>query len=69
MPDARCATLVSSLLIARRNATGDETTVCDPDGRPSLTATSDEPGTLLLGDDRRTLHDVSPVRVLTLATS
>ncbi|MQY26614.1 hypothetical protein NRB56_21850 [Nocardia sp. RB56] len=55
-------TLVSSLLIARRNATGGETTVFDLDGQRVLTATLEEPGTLLLGDDRCTLHDVSPVR-------
>lgn len=55
-------TLVSSLLIGRRNALGGQSSVCDVDGRPLLTATLDEPGTLLLGDDRRTLHDVSPIR-------
>lgn len=55
-------TLVSSLLIGRRNALGGQSSVCDVDGRPLLTATLDEPGTLLLGDDRHTLHDVSPIR-------
>ncbi|POX91805.1 hypothetical protein C3477_04160 [Mycobacterium kansasii] len=55
-------TLVSSLLIGRRNALGGQSSVCDVDGRPLLTATLDEPGTLLLGDDRRSLHDVSPIR-------
>ncbi|BBX65492.1 hypothetical protein MSAS_46660 [Mycobacterium saskatchewanense] len=55
-------TLVSSLLIGRRNAIGGESLVCDADGRTVLTATLAEPGTLLLGDDRRTLHGVSPVR-------
>lgn len=55
-------TLVSSLLIARRNALGGESTVFDADGRQLLATTLDEPGTLLVGDDRRTLHGVSPIR-------
>jgi hypothetical protein len=55
-------TLVSSLLVGRRNAFGGESLVCDPDGRKLLTTTLAEPGTLLVGDDRRTLHSVSPVR-------
>ena len=54
-------TLVSSLLVARRNAAGGESTVTDPDGREILTATLREPGTLLVGDDRRTWHAVSPI--------
>jgi hypothetical protein len=55
-------TLVTSLLIGRRNAIGGKSTVTDIDGRHMLTTTLDEPGTLLLGDDRRTLHGVSPIR-------
>jgi hypothetical protein len=55
-------TLVCSLLVGRRNAFGGESTVCDLNGRRLLTTTLAEPGTLLLGDDRRTLHRVSPVR-------
>jgi hypothetical protein len=55
-------TLVTSLLIARHNAVGGESSVFDTDGRRLLAATLDEPGTLLLGDDRRTLHGVSPIR-------
>ncbi|MGW7054267.1 2OG-Fe dioxygenase family protein [Streptomyces sp. NPDC054887] len=55
-------TLVSSLLIARRNADGGESAVFDPDGRQVVATTLDEPGTLLVGDDRRTLHQVSPIR-------
>jgi hypothetical protein len=54
-------TLVSSLLIGRRNALGGESVVCDPSGRQLLRTTLAEPGTLLLGDDRRTLHGVSPI--------
>jgi hypothetical protein len=55
-------TLVSSLLIGRRNAIGGESTVCDLEGRQLLATTLAEPGTLMLGDDRRTLHGVSPIR-------
>ncbi|MGE2814113.1 2OG-Fe dioxygenase family protein [Mycobacterium heidelbergense] len=55
-------TLVSALMIGRRNAIGGESSVCDLDGRRLLTTTLAEPGTLLLGDDRRTLHGVTPVR-------
>lgn len=54
--------LVTSLLIGHRNAVGGESRVCAPDGRTLLTKVLTEPGTLLLGDDRRTLHSVSPVR-------
>ncbi|HZA09217.1 2OG-Fe dioxygenase family protein [Mycobacterium sp.] len=57
-------TLVTSLLIGRRNAAGGESAVYDLDGRRLLTTTLSEPGTLLLGDDRRTLHGVSPIRPL-----
>ncbi|MCV7152434.1 2OG-Fe dioxygenase family protein [Mycolicibacterium pyrenivorans] len=55
-------TLVTSLLVDRRNATGGESSVFDLDGRRLSTTTLAEPGTLLLGDDRRTLHRVSPIR-------
>ncbi|WP_157847652.1 2OG-Fe dioxygenase family protein [Streptomyces violens] len=34
------------------------------DGQPLLEATLGGPGDLLLGDDRRTLHGVSPIRTL-----
>ncbi|BBZ60519.1 hypothetical protein MMON_18200 [Mycolicibacterium monacense] len=54
-------TLVSSLMINRRNATGGESSVFDTAGNPVLTATLTEPGTLLVGDDRRTLHRVTPI--------
>lgn len=55
-------TLVTSLLIDRRNAVGGESTVFDGAGRQLLATTLAEPGTLLLGDDRRTVHGVSPIR-------
>lgn len=55
-------TLVASLLVARRSAIGGETTVCDGAGGELLRTTLAEPGTLLLGDDRRTQHGVSAIR-------
>jgi hypothetical protein len=55
-------TLVTSLLVQRRNAVGGESSVFDMDGNRLMTTTLAEPGTLLLGDDRRTLHGVSPIR-------
>jgi hypothetical protein len=55
-------TLVSSLLVARRNAGGGRSSVFDPDGHEILGVTLSEPGTLLVGDDRRTWHSVSPIR-------
>lgn len=55
-------TLVTSLLVGRRNAIGGESTVCDLTGRQLLKTTLAEPGTLMLGDDRRTVHGVSPIR-------
>ena len=55
-------TLVTSLLIGLHNATGGESTVCDVTGRRLVVTTLSEPGTLLLGDDRRTVHGVSAIR-------
>jgi hypothetical protein len=55
-------TLVTSLLIHRRNAIGGESSVFDSAGRRILQTTLNEPGALLLGDDRRTMHGVSPIR-------
>jgi hypothetical protein len=57
-------TLVTSLLIGRDNAVGGESTVYDRDGVPLLKTTLAEPGTMLLGDDRATLHGVSPIQPL-----
>ncbi|WP_274563200.1 2OG-Fe dioxygenase family protein [Streptomyces spiramyceticus] len=61
-------TLVSSLLVGRRNASGGESSVFDLEGRQLLATTLREPGTLLLGDDRITLHGVSPIRPVDPAT-
>jgi len=55
-------TLVTSLLVGRRNALGGESTVTDMAGQPVLATTLTDPGTLLFGDDRKTLHGVSPIR-------
>ena len=55
-------TLVSSLLVDRRNALGGETTVVDANGKHVLTTTLSEPGTLLVGDDRRTRHGVTRIQ-------
>lgn len=55
-------TLVTSLLIGRDNAQGGESSVYDMAGRHLLSVILDEPATLLLGDDRRSLHGVSPIR-------
>jgi hypothetical protein len=41
--------------------------VFDFAGEPLLTATLAEPGTLLLGDDRRSVHGVSPIRPVDVA--
>ncbi|MFD6435997.1 2OG-Fe dioxygenase family protein [Streptomyces venezuelae] len=54
-------TLVTSLLIGRENATGGQSTVYGLDGTARRTTTLSRPGTLLLGDDRATLHGVSPI--------
>jgi hypothetical protein len=55
-------TLVSSLLIKRHNVIGGASSVCDLDGVRLVETTLRQPGTLLLADDRRTLHGVSPIR-------
>lgn len=55
-------TMVATLLIARTNAVGGESSVVDLAGRRLLATTLREPGTLLVGDDRHTMHAVSPLR-------
>ncbi|MFD5393190.1 2OG-Fe dioxygenase family protein [Streptomyces sp. NPDC127097] len=57
-------TLVSSLLVGRSNAIGGRSTVVTADGAELLSTTLEEPATLLLSDDRSTLHGVSPIRPL-----
>ncbi|MFG2718508.1 2OG-Fe dioxygenase family protein [Streptomyces sp. NPDC048416] len=55
-------TLVTSLLIGRENALGGTSTVYDTDGDELMSTTLSEPGSLLLSDDRSTLHGVSSIR-------
>ncbi|MFF4607402.1 2OG-Fe dioxygenase family protein [Streptomyces sp. NPDC001339] len=45
-----------------RNVEGGESAVYDRAGRTLLTTRLTEPGDLLLGDDRRTLHSVTAVQ-------
>jgi hypothetical protein len=54
-------TLVTSLLVNRRNAVGGESSVFDLQRNLLLATTLSLPGTLLVGDDRRTLHQVSAI--------
>ncbi|NWF30205.1 2OG-Fe dioxygenase family protein [Streptomyces sp. PKU-EA00015] len=54
-------TFITSLMIGRRNVTGGQSTVYADDGDPLVTTTLREPGDILLGDDRRTLHEVTAV--------
>ncbi|GAA3309925.1 hypothetical protein GCM10020295_75710 [Streptomyces cinereospinus] len=53
---------MSSLLVDRCNVSGGCSSVLDTDGTELLDVTLSEPGSLLVGDDRRTVHGVSPVR-------
>ncbi|MEV3990596.1 2OG-Fe dioxygenase family protein [Streptomyces sp. NPDC049837] len=55
-------TFITSLMIGRTNVTGGESGVYTDEGEHLLTTTLSEPGDLLLGDDRRTLHSVTPVQ-------
>ena len=57
-------TLVSCTLIRRDNAVGGQSTVYDRDRTPLMKTTLNEPGTMLLCDDRCTLHDVSPIQAI-----
>ena len=54
-------TFITSLMIGRSNATGGESSVRADDGEHLVTTTLSEPGAILLGDDRRTLHEVTAV--------
>ncbi|MFE6053967.1 2OG-Fe dioxygenase family protein [Kitasatospora sp. NPDC056446] len=54
-------TFITSLLIGRDNVEGGESAVYTDAGEHLLTTTLARPGDLLLGDDRRTLHSVTPV--------
>ncbi|OKI08159.1 hypothetical protein A6A06_35340 [Streptomyces sp. CB02923] len=60
-------TLVSSLLVNRENASGGQSSVYTHDGRELLSTTLHRPGSLLLSDDRDSLHCVSPIRPMDLS--
>jgi hypothetical protein len=55
-------TFITSLMIGRSNVTGGQSSVYADDGDHLITTTLSEPGDILLGDDRRTVHEVTPVR-------
>lgn len=55
-------TLVTTLLVGRRNAAGGQSVAVDRDGRHLVASTLAVPGTLFVGDDRRIVHGVSPIR-------
>lgn len=55
-------TFITSLMIGRGNVTGGQSSVYADDGEHLVTTTLSEPGDILLGDDRRTLHEVTTVR-------
>lgn len=55
------STFVTSLLVGRTNVTGGESSIYDENGTRLLATTLREPGDQLLVDDRRLLHDVTPV--------
>lgn len=55
-------TFITSLMIGRGNVTGGTSSVYADDGEHLITTTLAEPGDILLGDDRRTLHEVTTVR-------
>ncbi|WP_328742808.1 2OG-Fe dioxygenase family protein [Streptomyces caniferus] len=54
-------TFITSLMINRVNVEGGESAVFTDSGEELLTTTLTSPGDLLLGDDRRTLHSVTPL--------
>lgn len=57
-------TFVGSLLIDRLNITGGESSTYDEDGNRLRTVTLTEPGELLLNDDQRTYHAVTPIEAI-----
>lgn len=54
-------TFIHSLLIKRTNVIGGESGVYADSGEHLFTKTLEQTGDLLLGDDRRTLHSVTPI--------
>ncbi|MEV0031517.1 2OG-Fe dioxygenase family protein [Nocardia sp. NPDC050793] len=57
-------TFVGSLLIDRLNITGGESSTYDEEGTRLRTCTLTEPGDLLLNDDQRTYHAVTPIEAI-----
>ncbi|OLF13640.1 hypothetical protein BLA60_00010 [Actinophytocola xinjiangensis] len=57
-------TFVGSLLIDRLNITGGESTTYDDQQNLLRTVTLSEPGDLLIGDDQRTYHQVTPIEAI-----
>jgi hypothetical protein len=57
-------TFVGSLLIDRLNITGGESTTYDEQQNLLRTVTLSERGDLLLGDDQRTFHQVTPIEAV-----
>nr|AAN85502.1 conserved hypothetical protein [Streptomyces atroolivaceus] len=52
---------VTSLLVNRTNVSGGESSLYDDDGNQLFAVTLGEPGDQLLVDDRKVLHDVTPL--------
>ncbi|KZM73876.1 2OG-Fe dioxygenase family protein [Nocardia terpenica] len=57
-------TFVGSLLVDRLNITGGESSTYDEDARRLRTVTLSNPGELLLNDDQRTYHAVTPIEAI-----
>ncbi|UXY28701.1 2OG-Fe dioxygenase family protein [Streptomyces sp. HUAS TT20] len=49
-------------MIGRTDVTGGESGVYTDEGEHLMTTTLSQAGDILLGDDRRTLHSVTPVK-------
>jgi len=54
--------LVAVMLLARRRVRGGETRVFDADGPTGVRFTMEEPGTTLLLDDTRVIHETTPIQ-------
>lgn len=57
-------TFVGSLIIDRLNIIGGESSTYDEDGKRLRAVTLTEPGELLLNDDQRTYHAVTPIEAI-----
>ncbi|PSU30341.1 hypothetical protein CTM88_04845 [Photobacterium aquimaris] len=57
-------TFIASMMINRHNVSGGVTTLTDADRQPKATAELTNPFDIVIDDDARTMHDVSPVEVL-----